>query len=724
MLAPPPPPPPPRAFSAPPPPEPATATPRGGGVRLFQSRVVATPTVTNKQAMRPAGTPRHDGMAAAKEVIFGGQASWLARGSGTPRLTQPPRGSRTAAAARKHMRSDVDEVVFGRDMDRSSGAEAVADDSVIRDADLADGIRPAGGKPAISAKAVRGKVRARRAPLPDTLRSHRRSLLRTSAPRRPTPRPAAHPPFPKALSPPEYPPSPCDLPGQMINPNLEATTFSVIFSAPQQPALALGQQAADVRQGGRGPGVPAGQGNRWGQGNDPLNIDMWRSKGRGSSAEALVPTGLVVGDSGANAMDSGFRSHGTLAHRTEGAAPQERWARERGAREEALREEGSPQQTQLRKASFLEATVKRKGAPPAAAQDRDGASFDVAAMGSHARAAVFGHPLPCERRSVDAILQGGGHDQAAPPASPMRRALHGAAGVRADGLLGERGGSGAPQTPRAAEGEREARCLPPACRPPEAPACRPPPACRQPATSLSPASRQPLTSPAACPRHRQVFDVDGDATHRGHRLSNGGAAAALTAALAPGSVARVVFGGGGAEAAQEAAEAPGSAARVAGAAGVAHDTHQGQKHPSRPQLIESYAQHVHSGALHAYAPDDEAGTARVTNSETHAASADPVERRRERGRRQLPRQEGAVSQLFTASEYPEPPPQRWDDSTFERRLKGDVHRHHRQYIEAPSRSQLRQLSRAVGGGGRPAERMGGPRSPYNAARSKSRWTAG
>ena len=361
------------------------------------------------------------------------------------------------------MRSDVDEVVFGRDMDRSSGAEAVADDSVIRDADLADGIRPAGGKPAISAKAVRGKVRARRAPLPDTLRSHRRSLFRTSAPRRlATPRPAAHPPFLKALSPPEYPPSPCDLPGQMINPNLEATTFSVIFSAPQQPALALGQQAADVRQGGRGPGVPAGQGNRWGQGNDPLNIDMWRSKGRGSSAEALVPTGLVVGDSGANAMDSAFRSHGTLAHRTEGAAPQERWARERGAREEALREEGSPQQTQLRKASFLEATVKRKGAPPAAAQDRDGASFDVAAMGSHARAAVFGHPLPCERRSVDAILQGGGHDQAAPPASPMRRALHGAAGVRADGLLGERGGSGAPQTPRAAEGEREARCLPPA----------------------------------------------------------------------------------------------------------------------------------------------------------------------------------------------------------------------------------------------------------------------
>ena len=162
MLAPPPPPPPPRAFSEPPPPEPATATPRGGGVRLFQSRVVATPTVTNKQTMRPAGTPRHDGMAAAKEVIFGGQASWLARGSGTPRLTQPPRGSRTAAAARKHMRSDVDEVVFGRDMDRSSGAEADADDSVIRDADLADGIRPAGGKPAISAKTVRGKVRARR----------------------------------------------------------------------------------------------------------------------------------------------------------------------------------------------------------------------------------------------------------------------------------------------------------------------------------------------------------------------------------------------------------------------------------------------------------------------------------------------------------------------------------------------------------------------------------
>ena len=156
----------------------------------------------------------------------------------------------------------------------------------------------------------------------------------------------------------------------MSNPNLEATTYSVIFGAPQQPALAAGEQVPDVRQGGRGPGVPAGQGNRWGQGNDPQSIDMWRSKGRGASAEQLVPAGLVVGDSGANALDTGFRSHGTLAHRAEGAAPQERWAREREALEEALQAEGSPQQAQLRKASFLEDTVKRKGAPLAAAQVR------------------------------------------------------------------------------------------------------------------------------------------------------------------------------------------------------------------------------------------------------------------------------------------------------------------------------------------------------------------
>ena len=516
MLAPPPPPPPPRGLSAPPPPEPATTTPRAGGVRLFQSRVIATPTVTNKQTMRPAGTPRHDGMAAAKDVIFGGQASWLARGSGTPRSTKA-RGSRTAAAARKHMRSDVDEVVFGRDMDRTSGAEA-ADDSVIREADLADGIRPAGGKPTISAKTVRGKVRARRAPLPDTLRSHRRSLLCTCAPRH-APRPSRRP-SPRALRRPaplptkrtlpsraasECPPSPCDLPGQMSNPNLEATTYSVIFGAPPQPALAAGQQAADVRQGGRGPGVPAGQGSRWGQGNDPLSIDMWRSKGRGASAEQLVPAGLVVGDSGANALDSGFRSHGTLAHRTEGAAPPERWARERETLGEALQAEGSPQQAQLRKASFLEDTVKRKGAPLAAAQD--GASFDVAAMGSHARAAVFGHP-PSERRSIDAILQGGGHEQAAPAASPMRRSLHGAAGVRADGLLGEReggerggsarGGSGAPQTPRAAEGEREARCLLPRLPPHPAAPPRSPSLAPAGSPSLSPAAHPPLTrrSPA------------------------------------------------------------------------------------------------------------------------------------------------------------------------------------------------------------------------------------
>ena len=216
--------------------------------------------------------------------------------------------------------------------------------------------------------------------------------------------------------------------------------------------------------------------------------------------------------------------------------------------------------------------------------------------------------------------------------------------------------------------------------------------------------------------------MDGDATHRGRRLSNGAAAAALTAALAPGSIARVVFGDEGAEAAQDAAEAPGTAARMAGAAGVAHDTHLGQKHPSRPQVIEAYAKRVHSSALHAYAPDDGAASTRLTNSETHAASADPVERRRERGKRPVPRQEGAVSQLLTESEYPEPPPRRWDDSTFERRLKGDVLRHHRLYLEAPSRSQLRQLSRAVGAGGR-GERVSGPRSPYNAARSKPRWTA-
>ena len=99
-----------------------------------------------------------------------------------------------------------------------------------------------------------------------------------------------------------------------------------------------------------------------------------------------------------------------------------------------------------------------------------------------------------------------------------------------------------------------------------------------------------------------------------------------------------------------------------------------------------------------------------------------------------------------------PPPSR--AAQFERRFKGDLQRHHRQYIEAPSRSQvraarrhalppcpggrtrappgalplppgpvltarvsdrqLRQLSRAVGGGGRPSDH----RSPYHAARSK------
>eukprot|EP00964_Phaeocystis_antarctica_P059464 scaffold35306_cov61-Phaeocystis_antarctica.AAC.2 len=722
MLAPPPPPPPPRAFSAPPPPEPATATPRGGGVRLFQSRVVAMPTVTNKQTMRPAGTPRHDGMAAAKEVIFGGQASWLARGSGTPRVTQPRRGSRTDAAARKNMRSDVDEVVFGRDMDFSSGADAAVDDS--REGSRRSQPRRSGARCAHAALLCPTRCAA--------------IVAQSSAPR-PSPRPAPTP-TPKALPRRRNPPSPCDL-LTLRSPRADDQSQPRghrLLRHLQRAAAALAEREHRAAGGGRAPGRArprgaCGPGQPVGAGQRPAQHRY----------VALQGAGVERGGA-----------------RAEWAGGGRQRRQRRGQRLPCPRQPRPPHRGRCA-AGAVGAGARGEGGGPAggglpaadAAAQGELPRGDGQAQGRPARRGPGqgrrdlrrgSHGIACARRGLRAPERAA--ERRRHP--PRRRPRAGRASSRlADAPLAPRRGRGPRRRPAGRERRERhrqlrasdaARCrgraggaprLPPTCLPtcpqPETPACRLSPACHHPVASLSPACRQPV---ASVPRAlaRQVFDVDGDATHRGHRLSNGGAAAALTAALAPGSVARVVFGGGGdpAGAPHDAAEAaPGSAARVAGAAGVAHDTHQGQKHPSRPQLIEAYAQHVHSGALHAYAADDEAASARVTNSETHAASADPVERRRERGRRPMPRQEGAVSQLFTASEYPEPPPQRWDDSTFERRLKGDVHRHHRQYIEAPSRSQLRQLSRAVGGGGRPAERVSGPRSPYNAARSKSRWPA-
>ena len=122
-----PPPPPPRPATAPQTPAPATVSSCRGSdtqkaARLIHSRVVVKPTVTDKQQMRPAGVPRHDRMAASGDVVFGGQAGWLARGVSTPRLAQPSaRGERSAALARKHMRSDVDECATGGRTRRPEG---------------------------------------------------------------------------------------------------------------------------------------------------------------------------------------------------------------------------------------------------------------------------------------------------------------------------------------------------------------------------------------------------------------------------------------------------------------------------------------------------------------------------------------------------------------------------------------------------------------------------
>lgn len=571
-----------KIIAAPPPPPPpssssivgASETPAAGAssapdrARLYQSKVIVPKTITDKAQMRPAGTPRHDRMASSGAVIFGGQQGWLERNVSVARLTQgKQRGERTHALARRHMRSDVDEVVFGRDIDGSKEA-AARDEQLYHEAAVADGIRPAGGAPILAKHWAKRTV---------------------------------------------------------TNPNLQATAINVIFSSNpatvDAPPPALSERPA------------AGKGARWNRDSDPHSIELFGHKGRAQFSEALLPAGLVVGDSGVSQLDGeSFRDGATGAPTPRSRATPRRvaWA------------DGPEGGTQLKTGSFLDDALKKRGAKPAAAATQAGAAgVDVAAMGTHAAAAIFGFPVDAAGSSV---ADGAPPSPGGAPPSPFRgQFFEGAAGAPSDGVLPDRV---APATPRACEGERE------------------------------------------------VFDVEGDAAHRGYRLANGTAAAAQTAALAPGSVSKVVFGGQAeAGATDAAAEEPPTLGGEIGrldasfrdAAGVPNDSVLFQNHPSRPHVR---APHVHVSKLHPYAPHAEVTTnpsqvaahgivpgpdlgaapLQRVNSETHAATANPVERQRERGRK--PVRAGWAGSNITETVFndghPEPAKPRWDDQHVRR----------------------------------------------------------
>ena len=642
--------------------------------RLYQSKLVVPKTITDKAQMRPAGTPRHDHMASSGAVIFGGQQRWLEHNGSVASLTQgKQRGDRSHALARRHMRSDVDEVVFGRDIDGSKEA-AARDEVLYREAAVADGIRPAGGAPILPT------------------RWSRRSIA---------------------------------------NPNLQATAINVIFSS--NPAIVDAPPAGAPSERG-----PAGKGHRWNCDSDPHSIELFGHKGRSQFSEALLPAGLVVGDSGVSRLDGEtFRDGATGAPTPRSRATPRRvaWA------------DGPEGEYALKTGSFLDDALMKRGAKPAAAQ-AGAPGVDVAAMGTHAAAAIFGFPV------------GGNGAPASPnrPPSPFRgQFFEGAAGAPSDGVLPP--DRLAPATPRACEGERE------------------------------------------------VFDVEGDAAHRGYRLANGSAAAAQAAALAPGSVSKVVFGDQG-DAATAVADEPPTLGGVigrqdasfSGAAGVPNDSVLFQNHPSRPH---ARAPHMHVSKLHPYAaqaevttnpsqvaahgivPGPDVGAAPLLrlNSETHAATANPVERQRERGRKPVahPWAGSDIAETVFNDGHPDPAKPRWDDqhvrrpsspplhsfappdrvtlssppfwpnvisfsslsfrptppvaslsspplsspqpawarkTQYEARLKNDLLRHKMQQSEAGSRSTLRQLSRAVGSGGRPTPAS---RSVASSASKKKGW---
>ena len=76
----------------------------------------------------------------------------------------------------------------------------------------------------------------------------------------------------------------------------------------------------------------------------------------------------------------------------------------------------------------------------------------------------------------------------------------------------------------------------------------------------------------------QVFDVDGDVAHRGFRLANGTAKAAVAEALLPQSVAKVVFGGDGGGGS---AGAGAGGAGAGGAAAAEDDDDEGEEDEKR-----------------------------------------------------------------------------------------------------------------------------------------------
>lgn len=325
--------------------------------------------------------------------------------------------------------------------DRSSEAW---DDELIHEAALgADGIRPAGGKPTINKHWSKRSVRLCHHPpcrrLAAALPPRTRARARAAAA-------AAHPT--RRLGYARWLTRGGPARRQITNPNLQATAFSVVFSAPSHvvddaspPDFATADRpAAGKGQVGRAAEPPCtallrtlaapeassaactshGRScsprlllprQRWNRDNDPHSIELWRHKGRAQFSEALAPTGMVVGEGGATAMEPALR-----AQPPPRSPPRAAWRSPpdlgAGGGGGAPSPDGKSEERKLRSISFLDSALQRKGAKTPTAAAATSAGADVAAMGSRARAAIFGHPSSPPQPGAPP-----------PPKSPMRRRL-------------------------------------------------------------------------------------------------------------------------------------------------------------------------------------------------------------------------------------------------------------------------------------------------------------
>ena len=272
-------------------------------------------------------------------------------------------------------------------------------------------------------------------------------------------------------------------------------------------------------------------------------------------------------------------------------------------------------------------------------------------------------PLP-HAAAVEATLAAGGHtrppsflDDALPRKPETRRVAPDASGM--------------PSDRRAVGGELGKQHVTPAD--PTTPAGVPAP--YTPYATIDAAAAAAPTHPQMLSGERHTFDVAGDAGHRGRQLANADAKHAIEAALAPASVARVVFGDGGGAADQGVRQHP----VWEGAAGVAQVSAKLQQHPSRP--VESGRLQIQAAAAEARVPSTPGGpvngvvaAAPRLPGEYASRDAGPAERARFRGVAAVdtPLAGATVPSVLYDGEHPEAPRQRWDEKMFETRQKMEL----------------------------------------------------